>query len=160
MFVSAVALNAQSLTGKQWCTKLIAEDGVEVLIALTFDKDGTCEMLVGSEYQIKEDDVPIDMVGMVTVPGTFSHNGKDLKMDLNRKMAEADIDYEIKGMDAKTKSILDKHIKSEINGLKKEFKKVMLNGMPKMHNMKIVSLESKRLIIKDDNGDEIPFYAE
>lgn len=160
MFVSAVALNAQSLTGKQWCTKLIAEDGVEVLVALTFDKDGTCEMLVGSEYQIKEDDVPIDMVGMVTVPGTFSHNGKDLKMDLNRKMAEADIDYEIKGMDAKTKSILDKHIKSEINGLKKEFKKVMLNGMPKMHNMKIVSLESKRLIIKDDNGDEIPFYAE
>ncbi len=160
MFVSAVALNAQSLTGKQWCTKLIVEDGVEVLVALTFDKDGTCEMLVGSEYQIKEDDVPIDMVGMVTVPGTFSHNGKDLKMDLNRKMAEADIDYEIKGMDAKTKSILDKHIKSEINGLKKEFKKVMLNGMPKMHNMKIVSLESKRLIIKDDNGDEIPFYAE
>lgn len=120
MFVSAVALNAQSLTGKQWCTKLIAEDGVEVLVALTFDKDGTCEMLVGSEYQIKEDDVPIDMVGMVTVPGTFSHNGKDLKMDLNRKMAEADIDYEIKGMDAKTKSILDKHIKSEINGLKKK----------------------------------------
>ena len=115
MFVSAVALNAQSLTGKQWCTKLIAEDGVEVLVALTFDK---------------------------------------------RKMAEADIDYEIKGMDTKTKSILDKHIKSEINGLKKEFKKVMLNGMPKMHNMKIVSLESKRLIIKDDNGDEIPFYAE
>ena len=111
MFVSAVALNAQSLTGKQWCTKLIAEDGVEVLVALTFDKDGTCEMLVGSEYQIKEDDVPIDMVGMVTVPGTFSHNGKDLKMDLNRKMAEADIDYEIKGMDTKTKSILDKHIK-------------------------------------------------
>ena len=160
MFVSAVALNAQSLTGKQWCTKLIAEDGVEVLVALTFDKDGTCEMLVGSEYQIKEDDVPIDMVGMVTVPGTFSHNGKDLKMDLNRKMTEADIDYEIKGMDTKTKSILDKHIKSEINGLKKEFKKVMLNGMPKMHNMKIVSLESKRLIIKDDNGDEIPFYAE
>lgn len=160
MFVSAVALNAQSLTGKQWCTKLIAEDGVEVLVALTFEKDGTCEMLIGSEYQIKEDDVPIDMVGMVTVPGTFSHNGKDLKMDLNRKMAEADLDYEIKGMDAKTKSILDKHIKSEINGLKKEFKKVMLNGMPKMHNMKIVSLESKRLIIKDDNGDEIPFYAE
>lgn len=131
MFVSAVALNAQSLTGKQWCTKLIAEDGVEVLVALTFDKDGTCEMLVGSEYQIKEDDVPIDMVGMVTVPGTFSHNGKDLKMDLNRKMAEADIDYEIKGMDAKTKSILDKHIKSEINGLKKKSRKSCSMACPR-----------------------------
>lgn len=160
LFVSAGVLNAQSLTGKQWCTKLIAEDGVEVLVAITFEKDGTCEMLIGSEYQIKEDDVPIDMVGMVTVPGTFTHNVKDLKLDLNRKMAEAEIDYEIKGMDAKTKSLMDKQIRSEINGLKKEFKKVMLNGMPKMHNMKIVSLESKRLILKNDNDDEIPFYSE
>ena len=160
MFVSAVALNAQSLTGKQWCTKLIAEDGVEVLVALTFDKDGTCEMLVGSEYQIKEDDVPIDMVGMVTVPGTFSHNGKDLKMDLNRKMAEADIDYEIKGMDAKTKAMLNKEIKGEINTLKKEFKQVLLDGMPKMDHLKIVSLDSNRLVVKNDDNQEIPFFVE
>ena len=33
----------------------------------------------------------------------------------------------------------------------------MLDGMPKMHNMKIVKLEKKNLVIKDDNGDEIPF---
>jgi len=36
----------------------------------------------------------------------------------------------------------------------------MLNGMPKMHNMKIVTLESKKLVIKDDDGDEIPFYTD
>jgi len=55
---------------------------------------------------------------------------------------------------------MDKEIRAEIDGLKGEFKKTMLDGMPKMHNMKIVSLESKKLIIKDENGDEISFYAE
>ena len=35
----------------------------------------------------------------------------------------------------------------------------MLDGMPKMHNMKIVSLTSKELILQIDNGREMPFYA-
>jgi hypothetical protein len=33
----------------------------------------------------------------------------------------------------------------------------MLDGMPKMHNMKVVSIDKKNLVLKDDNGDEIPF---
>jgi hypothetical protein len=81
-------------------------------------------------------------------------------MNLDRGKAEVELDYDIKGMDANTKAKMDKEIRAEIDGLKGEFKKEMLDGMPKMHNMKIVSLESKKLIIKDDNGDEISFYAE
>jgi len=160
MLASVVALNAQSLTGKQWCTKLADEEGTDVAVALTFEKNGTCELIVGSEYQMKEDGVPISIVGVVTVPGTYTLNGKDLKMNLNRGKAVADVDYDIEGLDAKTKAKLDKEIKGEINDLKKDFKKVMLDGMPKMRNMKIVSLEKKRLVVKDDDGDEIPFYAE
>ncbi len=129
-------------------------------VALTFEKNGSCELIVGSEYQMKEDGVPIEIVGVVTVPGTYSLNGKDLKMNLNRGKAGVEIDYEIKGMDAKTKAKLDKEIRGDLNDLKKDFKKEMLDGMPKMKNMKVVSLESKKLVIKDDDGDEIPFYAE
>ena len=55
---------------------------------------------------------------------------------------------------------MDKTMEPEFDGMKKEFKDMMLNGMPKMHNMKIVTLESKKLVIKDDDGDEIPFFAE
>lgn len=159
MLMSVIALNAQSLTGKRWGTKLIAEDGAEVLVVLIFDKNGTCEMEIGCGQQIEEDGVPIDLMGYVSVPGTYSHNGDDLKMDFNRGKAEVDFDYEIKGMDAKTKSKMDKQIRSQINGLKGEFKDLMLNGMPKMHNTKIVSLDKKKLVIKDDKGDEIPFYS-
>ena len=160
MLMSAIVLNAQSLTGKQWYTKLADEEGTDVVVALTFDDNGNCELLVGSEYEMKEEGVPVEIVGSVTVPGTYSLNGKDLKMNLDRGKAEVELDYEIKGMDAKTKAKMDKEIRAEIDGLKGEFKNEMLDGMPKMQNMKIVSLESKKLIIKDDNGDEIPFYTE
>ncbi len=160
MLASAIVVNAQSLTGKQWCTMLADEDGENVAVALTFEKKGSCELVVGAEHEMKIDGVPITIVGGVTVPGTYTLNDKDLKMNLNRGKAEVDIDYEVKGMDAKTKAAMDKQIRGELNGFKKEFKQTMLDGMPKMNNLKIVSLESKRLIIKDDDGDEITFYAE
>ncbi|MBR5170275.1 MAG: hypothetical protein IKW85_06870 [Muribaculaceae bacterium] len=159
MLVSVLALNAQSLTAHQWGTKLADDDGKDVLVALAFDKNGACELLVGAEHQMKENGVPITITGSVTVPGTYTLNDKDLTMNLNKGQAEVDFDYEIKGMDAKTKELMDKQIRSELNGLKGEFKSTMLNGMPKMHNMKIVKLTNKELILKIDNGREMPFYA-
>ena len=159
MLVSALVLTAQSLTAHQWGTKLADEDGKDVLVSLYFDKNGTCELLVGAEHQMKEDGVPITIMGSVTVPGTYTHKGDDLTMDLNRGKAEVDFDYEIKGMDASTKAKMDKQIRGELNGLKGEFKNTMLDGMPKMHNMKIVSLTNKELILQIDNGREMPFYA-
>lgn len=105
-------------------------------MTLTFEKNGTCEMLVATDYHIKQDGVPITVAGGVTVPGTYTLNGKDLKMNLNRSKAEVEFDYDVKGMDAKTKAIMDKTMEPEFNGMKKEFKDMMLNGMPKMHNMK------------------------
>ena len=159
ILMSAIALNAQSLTAHQWGTKLADDDGKDVLVSLTFEKNGTCEPLVGAEHQMKEDGVPIDILGSVAVPGTYTLNDKDLTMDLNRGKAEVDFDYEIKGMDAKTKELMDKQIRNELNSLKGEFKNTMLNGMPKMHKMKIVKLTNKELILKIDNGREMPFYA-
>jgi hypothetical protein len=159
MLVSVFVLNAQSLTDKQWGTKLADDDGKDVLVALAFDKNGACELLVGAEHQMKEDGVPITITGSVSVPGTYTLKDKELTMNLDRGKAEVDFDYEIKGMDAKTKELMDKQIRNELNGMKGEFKNTMLNGMPKMHNMKIVSLTNKELILKIDNGREMPFYA-
>ena len=159
LLMSVLALNAQSLTAHQWGTKLADDDGKDVLVALAFDKNGACELLVGAEHQMKEDGVPITITGSVSVPGTYTLNGKNLTMNLDKGKAEVDFDYEIKGMDAKTKAKMDKQIRGELNGMKGEFKKTMLDGMPKMHNMEIISLDSKELVLKIDNGREMPFYA-
>ena len=160
MLVTALAVYAQNLTGKQWCTVLNDEDGQGIAVALTFEKNGTCEMLIAAQQDMKEDGVPINLVAGVTVPGTYKRDGNDLNTQFNNGKAKVEVDYEIKGMDAKTKSLLDKQIKGEISTLKAEFKKVLLGGMPKMDHLKIVKLENKQLVVKNDDNQEIPFYVE
>ena len=160
MLFSALAVNAQNLVGKQWCTVLNDEDGQGIAVALTFEKNGTCEMLIAAQQDMKEDGVPINLIAAVTVPGTYKRDGNDLNTQFNNGKAKVDVDYEIKGMDAKTKAMLAKEIKGEISTLKKEFKQVLLGGMPKMDNLKIVSLEAKKLVVKNDDNQEIPFYDE
>ena len=106
---TALAVNAQNLVGKQWCTVL---------------------------------------------------NDEDLNNQFDNGKAKVDVDYEIKGMDAKTKSLLNKQIKGELSTLRAEFKKALLGGMPKMDNLKIIKFESKQLVVKNSDNQEIPFYAE
>ena len=160
LLVTALAIHAQSLTGKQWCTVLNDEDGQGIAVALTFEKNGTCEMLIAAQQEMKEDNVPITLIAGVTVPGTYKRDGNDLNTRFNNGKAKVEVDYDIKGMDAKTKALLNKEIKGEISTLKKEFRQVLLGGMPKMDNLKIVTLEAKRLVVKNDDNQDIPFYVE
>lgn len=160
MLVTALAIHAQSLTGKHWCTVLNDEDGQGIAVALTFEKNGSCEMLIATQQDMKEDGVPITLIAAVTVPGSYRRDGNNLNNQFNNGKAKVEVDYDINGMDAKTKALLDKQIKGEISTLKKEFKQALLGGMPKMDNLKIVSLESKKLVLKNDDNQEIPFYDE
>ena len=160
LLVTALAVQAQNLVGRQWCTVLNDEDGQGIAVALTFEKNGTCEMLIAAQQDMKEDGVPITLIAAVTVPGTYKLDGKDLNNQFNNAKAKVEVDYEIKGMDAKTKALLNKQIKGELNTLRAEFKKGLLGGMPKMDNLKIVKLESKQLVVKNSDNQEIPFFAE
>ena len=108
--VTALAVNAQSLVGKQWCTVLNDEDGQGIAVALTFEKNGSCEMLIATQQDMKEDGVPINLIAAVTVPGTYKLDGKDLNNQFNNAKAKVEVDYEIKGMDAKTKALLNKQL--------------------------------------------------
>lgn len=161
MFVlaSTLVINAQSLTGKQWCTKIADEDGQEIVLILSFEENGSCEVVMAVEEDMKEDGVPIELYAGVAIPGTYTLNGKDIKLNLNKGKTNVEIDYDIKGMDAKTKSLMDKQIRSEIDGMKGEFKKMMLDGMPNMDNIKIVSLDNKKLVVTLSVGAELTFYA-
>ena len=117
-------------------------------------------MLIAVQQDMKDEGVPITLVAGVTVPGSYKPDGNNLNTRFKNGKAEVEVDYEIKGMDAKTKAKLDKEIKGEIKTLKSEFKRSLLEGMPKMDQLRIVTLESKRLVVKNEDDQEIPFYAE
>ena len=108
---------------------------------------------------MKEEGVPIELFAGVNIPGTYTVNDKDLKLNLNKGKTTVNIDYDIKGMDAKTKSLMDEQIKSELESIKGEFKKMMLDGMPSLDNMKIVSLDNSKLVVTLSVGAEVTFYA-
>ena len=72
MLATAVAIHAQSLTGKQWCTVFNDEDGEGIGVALTFNKNGSCELIMAAQQEMKEDGVPITIYGGVTIPGTYN----------------------------------------------------------------------------------------
>jgi len=159
VIASTLVINAQSLTGKQWCSKIADEDGQDIALVLNLEKNGSCEVVMATEQDMKEDGVPIEIFAAVNIPGTYTMDGKDLNLKLNKGKTTAEIDYDIKGMDAKTKLMMDKEIRSELDGMKSEFKKVMLDGMPNLDNMKIVSLDSKKLVVTLSVGAELTFYA-
>ena len=54
MLVTALAVHAQNLTGKQWCTVLNDEDGEGIAVALTFENNGSCEMLIAAQQEMEE----------------------------------------------------------------------------------------------------------
>lgn len=68
MLLSVVAVHAQNLTGKQWCTVLNDEDGQGIAVALTFEKNGSCEMIIAAQQEMEEEGVPITLMAAVTVP--------------------------------------------------------------------------------------------
>lgn len=126
---------------------------------MNFENNGSCEVVLATEQDLKEEGVPIELFAGVNIPGTYTVNDKDLKLNLNKGKTTVNIDYDIKGMDAKTKSLMDEQIKSELESIKGEFKKMMLDGMPSLDNMKIVSLDNSKLVVTLSVGAEVTFYA-
>lgn len=126
---------------------------------MNFENNGSYEVVLATEQDLKEEGVPIELFAGVNIPGTYTVNDKDLKLNLNKGKTTVNIDYNIKGMDAKTKSLMDEQIKSELESIKGEFKKMMLDGMPSLDNMKIVSLDNSKLVVTLSVGAEVTFYA-
>ena len=159
IIASIVTVNAQSLTGKYWCTAINDEDGEPITMVMKFENNGACEVIMAAEQQLKEDGVPYSIAFSVNIPGNYTNNDKNLDVKLNKGNATVKVDYEFKGMDAKTKELMDKQIRPELDSMKGEIKKMILDGMPSLENMKVVSLDNKKLVVTLSVGVDLPFYA-
>ena len=159
MIASAFAINAQNLTGKEWCTMIPDEDGNEIAFEMTFENNGSCEIEVVEVEEMKESGAKIIIEVELDIPGTYTLNGKDLKLNLDKGKTKVDIDVDIEGLDAQTKAMMKQMIKPELEKGKNEAKEELLKIVPDMDNMKIVSLENNRLVLADSSGKEMTFYA-
>lgn len=159
MIASALAINAQSLTGKEWCTMIPDKDGDEIALEMTFKNNGTCEIEVISMQDMSESGMKMTIEMELEVSGTYKLNDKDLKIDLDKDNAVIDIDVDFEGVDAQTKAMMKQMIKPELEKGKAEAKQEFLKCLQNFDNMKIVSLDNNRLVLADSKGAEMEFYA-
>ena len=159
IIASIVTVNAQSLTGKYWCTMVPDEDGQQLALEMKFENNGACEITIATVQDMKESGMKMSFAIELDIPGTYKLDGKDLSVNLNNEKAKIDLDVDIEGVDAQTKAMMIKMIKPELEKGKAEAKKELLKELPNMGNMKIVSLDNHRLILADSTGAEMTFYA-
>lgn len=159
MLVSAFAINAQSLTGKEWCTMIPDEDGQQIAVEMKFENNGTCEIELAAIQDMKESGMKMSIGMEFEVPGTYNLDAKDLKINLDKGKAKIDFDIDFEGVDDQTKAMMMQMIKPELEKGKAEAKKEMFKVLPDMGNMKVVSLDSHRLVLADSTGAEMTFYA-
>ncbi len=156
LLASALAVNAQSLTSNPWFT-MLEMDGDEAAFVINFDADGTCAIVFGADEVMDEDGMKMTISMTAMVPGTYKLDGKNLSITLDEAGANVDVDYAIEGVDAATKKMMDAMIKPELEKQKPELKKTVMSGMPKMGNMKVVSVSKEKLVLADEEGTEMTF---
>ncbi len=74
MIASTLVINAQTLIGKNWCTVINDEDGEPITMVMKFESNGSCEVIMAAEQQLKEDGVPYVIAFGVNIPGNYTYN--------------------------------------------------------------------------------------
>ncbi len=159
MIASALAINAQSLTGKEWCTMIPDEDGNQIALEMTFKDNGSCEIELVAVEEMKESGAKMIIEVEIDIPGTYTLNGKNLNIKLAKEKAKVDFDVDIEGVDAQTKALMKQMIKPELEKNKEEVINESLKSLPALGEMKVVSLDNNRLVLTDASGTKMDFYA-
>lgn len=159
MIASAITVNAQSLTGKEWCTMIPDEEGNEIALEMEFKQNGLCEIELETKENINEGGMNMVIEVDLDVPGTYTLEGKKLDVKLKKESAKIDIDCDINGVDAQTKAMVKQMMKPELEKSKLEVQQEMLKSLPNLEGMSIVSLDDNTLVIADASGKNITFHA-
>ena len=156
MLASVVAVNAQSLTGKVWFTNS-SIDQDESSFVLFFEDDGTCAVAVAADQVMAEAGMKMTISLTAKVNGTYTLYGKNLKMKLDNENVDFTVDYDIEGVDASTKKMMDSMIKPELEKQKPMLKNEVLKSIPDMGNLTVVSLSNDELVLANEDGEELTF---
>ena len=155
IIASVIAVQAQNLnlTRTAWSTMLPGDEEIEMV--LNFDDDGECYIILTHEEM--QDDMIIRM--SMSVPGIYSKEGQDLIISFNKKKADVNIDVDLSNYDSQTRALMERMLKPELKKMEPELKKDMLESIPSfLDNVKVVSVNTKKLVLGDDEGETITFY--
>ncbi|MBR5086449.1 MAG: hypothetical protein IKX31_05510 [Muribaculaceae bacterium] len=153
VMATVVAVQAQNLTRTAWSTMLPGDEEVELV--LNFDDDGECYMILTHEEM--ENDMIIRM--SMSVPGIYDKEGQDLIISFNKKKADINIDVDLSNFDPQTRKMMESMLRPEIKKMEPQLKEEMLDEIPAfLDHVKVVQVNTKVLVLGNDEGDTITFY--
>ena len=121
MMVAVIATQAQSLTGKNWYADMSDKENSTGLI-LVYDVQGQCMAVMVTEYKEEiGDGATLVFTLRTAVPGTYTQQGKKVSMKFDRDRAEAELEYDIQGVDEAAKKIIMPQLKFEIEKMKPQY---------------------------------------
>ena len=145
MMVAVIATQAQSLTGKNWYADMSDKENSTGLI-LVYDVQGQCMAVMVTEYKEEiGDGATLVFTLRTAVPGTYTQQGKKVSMKFDRDRAEAELEYDIQGVDEATKQIIMPHMKFEIEKMKPQLEAELIDTLPTNANFEITKLTDTEL---------------
>ena len=69
--MTMMTVNAQSLTGKEWCTMIPDEDGQQIALEMKFENNATCEIEIAAVQDMKESGMKMSIAMELDIPGTY-----------------------------------------------------------------------------------------
>ena len=144
----AVAAGAQSLTGKNWFGDM-TENGNRMGLILKFNDNGSCAASLIMTYQEVDDGITMIAYATMTAPGTYTRNGNNLSVKIDHSKAHTKIEPDFKGVEAAQKKIMAAAIQPELDKMKPELEKEMVDAMFTNEEFVITKITAKSLVLNE-----------
>ena len=145
MMVAVIATQAQSLTGKNWYADMSDKENSTGLI-LVYDVQGQCMAVMVTEYKEEiGDGATLVFTLRTAVPGTYTQQGKKVSMKFDRDRAEAELEYDIQGVDEAAKKLFMTLMKSEVDKMKPHLEAELIETLPTNDSYEITKLTDNEL---------------
>lgn len=128
--IATIAVQAQSLTDKNWFADMSDKEN-DITLLLTFDDNNECAACLKlQDVEEMDEGAKLIVKGCMLVPGTYTLQGKKVKMVFDTTKGETKITADIEGMDEVSKSIIMSLLRPEMEKMKPELEALLIGSFP------------------------------
>ena len=145
VLVATFAARAQSLTDKNWFADMSDKEN-DIVLLLAFDDDGGCIAFVRLK-DVEEIDkgVTLTVQFNMLVPGTYTLQGRKVKMALDTTQKETKNTADLEGADETSKRIMMPMIEHKLKKIEPEVVALLMEALPTNDSYEITKLTDTEL---------------
>lgn len=145
VLVATFAVRAQSLTDKNWFADMSDKEN-DIVLLLAFGDDGDCAALLRLKDEEEVDEgVMLTVEFNMLVPGTYTLQGRKVKMSFDTTQKETKSTAELNGADETSKGLMMLMIEPELKKMEPEVVALLMEALPTNDSYEITKLTDTEL---------------